>query len=84
MRVLFCIGYQKESINKEYWLKNGIGGSEYCVINLAEEFASNGHDVFIAGDVISSKSQGVTYVPCAYLASNTYFELVNGSKAIHY
>lgn len=84
MRVLFCIGYQKESINKEYWLKNGIGGSEYCVINLAEEFASNGHDVFISGDVISSKSQGVTYVPYSDLESNTYFDVVIGTNYIHY
>ena len=45
MNILFCTGYHKEPINKDYWLENGIGGSEYCTIKLAEQFQKMGHSV---------------------------------------
>ncbi len=84
MRVLFCIGYQKESINKEYWLENGLGGSEYCVIKLAEEFASNEHEVIVSGDVNSGVESNVSYINYSDLEENQHFDVVIGSNYIHY
>jgi glycosyltransferase involved in cell wall biosynthesis len=84
MKILFCTGYHKEPINKDYWLNNGIGGSEYCSIKLAEKFQSMGHDVTITGEVIESESDGVKYIPYANLESNTYFDVVIASNYINY
>ena len=36
MKVLIWVGYQKDSFDKQTWLDNGIGGSEYCAIKLAD------------------------------------------------
>ncbi len=63
MNILFCTGYHKEPINKDYWLENGIGGSEYCTIKLAEQFQKMGHSVIVTGEVIPSESEGVKYIP---------------------
>ena len=37
MKILIYVGYQKESVNKEYWLSKGMGGSEYYVMKLSEQ-----------------------------------------------
>ena len=84
MRVLFTIGYQKEPINKQYWLDNGLGGSEYAVIKLAEQFFQNGHDVIVSGQVIDSNQDGVEYVSYENLETNQHFDVVVGSNYIHY
>ena len=84
MNILFCTGYHKEPINKDYWLENGIGGSEYCTIKLAEQFQKMGHSVIVTGEVTPSESEGVKYIPYSDLESNSYFDVVIGSNYIHY
>lgn len=86
MRILFYIGYQNEAVNKEYWLENGMGGSEYCVMKLAEQFASadNDNEVIISGGVISSESNGVKYQNIVELKANQHFDIVIATNYIHY
>ena len=84
MRILITIGYQKEPINKQYWEENGLGGSEYAVIKLAEQFAKNGHDVIVSGMVKTSKSDGVFYCDYKELHSSQHFDVVIATNYIHY
>ena len=84
MRILITIGYQKEPINKQYWEENGLGGSEYAVIKLAEQFAKNGHDVIVSGMVKTSKSDGVFYCDYTELHKSQHFDVVIATNYIHY
>ena len=45
MKIIFYTGYSKDKWNKQTWETKGIGGSEYCVIKLAEYLAKEGHKV---------------------------------------
>ena len=49
MKILFTIGYQNKPFNHTEWEKNVKGGSEYCVLSLAEQFAKNNHEVYVTG-----------------------------------
>ena len=62
MKILIWVGYQKNKWNKQTWETKGIGGSEYCVIKLAEYLAKEGHKVIIAGDVNEGAWYGVQYI----------------------
>lgn len=84
MRVLFTIGYQKQNISKDYWLENGLGGSEYAVIKLAEQFANDGHEVIVSGMVENTESNGVSYYDYDSLGTFQHFDVVIGSNYIHY
>jgi len=84
MRVLFTIGYQKQNISKNYWLENGLGGSEYAVIKLAEQFANDGHEVIVSGMVENTESNGVSYYDYDSLGTFQHFDVVIGSNYIHY
>ena len=84
MRVLFTIGYQKTEINKSYWLENGLGGSEYAVIKLAEQFSKNGHEVVVSGQVLDEVNEGVSYVNYSNLQGNQHFDVVIATNYIHY
>ena len=84
MKVLFTVGYQNKPFNKTLYEKNGIGGSEYCVINLADKFAEDGHDVYVTGQVEVETNNKVQYVNYAGLPNNTHFDIVIASNYIHY
>ena len=84
MKILFTIGYQKDLINKQYWLDNGIGGSEYAVIKLSEQFAKNGHSVVVSGMVETSTSDGVFYCNYNDLYPSQHFDIVIATNYIHY
>lgn len=84
MRVLLYVGYQKNKFDKLSYLENGIGGSEYAVIKLAEEFASNGHEVFVSGEVYTEFIDGVNYVHSGDLEHNQHFDVVIATNYIHY
>ena len=62
MKVLIWVGYQKKPFNKQTWLDEGIGGSEYCGIKLADYLDTEKHDVTISGDVEEGNYWGVQYI----------------------
>ena len=62
MKIMLWCGYQNPRWNKATWLEKGLGGSEYCVLKLAENLSELGHDVTISGDVIEGTFKGVKYV----------------------
>ena len=62
MKVLFWIGYANPYWDKSTWEKGGIGGSEYCVLKLADYLDTAGHDVTITGDVNEGNWYGVKYI----------------------
>ena len=84
MRVLFYVGYQKSKFDKLTYLETGIGGSEYAVIKLAEQFATQGHEVIVSGDVYTEFIDGVNYVHSGDLETNQYFDVVIATNYIHY
>tara|TARA_B100001778_G_scaffold334923_1_gene349127 strand:+ start:1928 stop:3637 length:1710 start_codon:yes stop_codon:yes gene_type:complete len=86
MKILIYVGYQKESVNKEYWLSKGMGGSEYCVMKLSEQFANNGHDVTITGGITDQDVDGVKYrsIESFINSGENYFDIVISTNYIHY
>jgi len=83
MKILFVVGYQKEKWNWNTWYENGIGGSEYAVMKLAEIMARS-HDVTICGDLISSTIDNVKYCEYSELESNSQYDVVIATNYIHY
>ena len=86
MKILIYVGYQKESVNKDYWLTKGMGGSEYCVMKLSEQFAQNGHDVTITGGITDQDVDGVKYrsIESFINSGENYFDIVISTNYIHY
>ena len=84
MKVLLYVGYQKSKFDKLTYLETGIGGSEYAVIKLADEFSRNGHDVFVSGEVYTEVIDGVNYINSADLEQNQHFDIVISTNYIHY
>ena len=62
MKFLIWTGYQNPYWNKATWDNKGIGGSEYCVLKLAEYLTKLGHNVIVGGDVLQGNFEGVQYV----------------------
>jgi len=62
MKILIHNGYHSPYWNKNTWVDEGIGGSEYCVIKLAHYLKLKGHDVTVSGDVIEGNFDGVKYI----------------------
>lgn len=62
MKILFWVGYANPRWDKGDWIDNGMGGSEYCVIKLADYLDVYGNDVTITGDVKTGNWHGVKYV----------------------
>ena len=62
MKVLIWTGYQNPHWNKTTWASKGIGGSEYCVLKLAEYLVKQDHDVIVGGDVLQGEFNGVKYI----------------------
>lgn len=84
MKILFYVGYQKQRFDKLTYLDHGIGGSEYAVIKLAQQFADNGHDVIVSGNVYTELIDGVNYVSSENLTNNQHFDIVIATNYIHY
>jgi len=84
MKVLLYVGYQKSKFDKLTYLETGIGGSEYAVIKLADEFSRNGHDVFVSGEVYTEVIDGVNYINSVDLEQNQHFDIVISTNYIHY
>ena len=84
MKILFTIGYQNKPFNHTEWEKNGAGGSEYCVLSLAEQFAKNNHEVYVTGELVNETWNGITFVDYNTLLNNQHFDVVIASNYIHY
>ncbi|NVK31074.1 MAG: glycosyltransferase family 4 protein [Gammaproteobacteria bacterium] len=84
MRILFSFGYQHDFINKTYWQRHGLGGSEYAMMKLAEQFADHGHDVTVTGKVGDEVIAGVKFIDYSKLAHNQHFDVVVANNYIHY
>lgn len=70
MNILFWVGYANPRWDKGTWENNGIGGSEYCVLKLADYLDTLGHDITISGDVNTGNWYGVKYVHYNDLSRN--------------
>jgi len=84
MRVLFYVGYQNTKFDKLTYLENGIGGSEYAVIKLADAFAAKAHEVVVSGEVYNEFIDGVNYIHSDDLEHNQHFDIVIATNYIHY
>ena len=84
MKVLFTVGYQNKPLSYTDWKENGTGGSEYCVINLADKFGRDGHDVYVTGQVKQETYNNVKYLDYRNLPNNQHFDVVIASNYIHY
>jgi|TARA_R110000803_G_scaffold41011_2_gene88356 glycosyltransferase involved in cell wall biosynthesis len=95
MKILFYTGYSKDKWNKQTWESEGIGGSEYCVIKLAEYLAKEGHTVVVTGNVEGCYMNKVTYVDYEAVLNKgnergansiafTVFDWAIGVNYIHY
>lgn len=99
MKILLWSGYQNPYWNKSTWDNKGIGGSEYCVLKLAEYFAKEGHNVIVSGDVVDGKFNDVQYLhyskflewrgPVGHTNPNalkmfSHFNVVISTNYIHY
>jgi hypothetical protein len=98
-KVLFWVGYQSPYFNKTTWENKGIGGSEYCVLKLADYLVANEYDVTISGDVLTQNINGVKYITKDDLihkrgpigltnphdvAVYTHYDVVIATNYIHY
>ena len=84
MRILFWIGYSNPHWDKGTWENKGIGGSEYCVLKLADYFDLKGHDVTITGDVKNGDWYGVKYTHHTQLKQNEHYDVVIAISYLHY
>ena len=95
MKIIFYTGYSKDKWNKQTWESQGIGGSEYCVIKLAEYLAKEGHTVVVTGNVEGCYMNKVTYVDYEAVLNKgnergansiafTVFDWAIGVNYIHY
>lgn len=62
IKILIYTGYSNPYWNHNTWNTEGIGGTEFCVIKLAEAFARLGHYVTVSGDVLEEQANGVDYI----------------------
>lgn len=95
MKIIFYTGYSKDKWNKQTWETKGIGGSEYCVIKLAEYLAKEGHKVIVTGNVEGCYMNKVTYIDYEAILNKgnergsnsiafTHFDIAIGVNYIHY
>lgn len=84
MKVLFVVGYQKTPYSPDTWLENGLGGSEYAVMKLAEHMKLSGDDVIVTGEVITGEYNGVKYLNYSDLGRDQHYDVVIATNYIHY
>jgi glycosyltransferase involved in cell wall biosynthesis len=84
MKILFWTGYDKIRWDKGTWENNGIGGSEYCVLKLADYLDLEGHEVTISGEVQTGHWYGVDYTHYNELKQGDHYDVVIAINYIHY
>ena len=61
MIIVIYAGYQSEPLNPSLINTTGLGGTEQCIINLAQQFALDEHSVYVTGQVENGDYQNVKY-----------------------
>ena len=84
MKILFVVGYQKTPYSPDTWLENGLGGSEYAVMKLAEHMKKTGDEVVVTGEVITGDYNGVKYLNYSDLGRDDHYDVVIATNYIHY
>ena len=84
MKILLWVGYSNPHWDKGTWENEGIGGSEYCALKLADYFDLEGHDVIITGDVKNGNWYGVEYTHYEQLKQNEHYDVVIAVSYLHY
>lgn len=63
MRILFYVGYQRVPFNAITAKLNGVGGSEYAAIEIAERLAATGkYQIDMVGEVVTDVFKSVNYI----------------------
>ena len=99
MKILIWVGYQSKWLNKQNWLDEGLGGTEYCYFKLAEALVKKGHNVVVSGNVDEKVDSEVHYIPLEQLKKHQspigfgnegelrgydHYDLVIAGQYIHY
>ena len=99
MKILIYTGYHTNKLSKGRYLDEGVGGTEYCAIKLAEQLVKKGHIVTFSGYVENEVVDGVHYIhledlqryqsPIALnednkLRSYAHYDVVIAQQYIHY
>ena len=84
MKVLIYIGYQKEDLSYQDFIEgNHIGGTEILALSLSERLAKCGFDVYLGGNLISGKHNGVTWLNLQECSSNK-FDIAISASYLHF
>tara|TARA_B100001057_G_scaffold32958_4_gene29918 strand:+ start:6866 stop:7990 length:1125 start_codon:yes stop_codon:yes gene_type:complete len=88
MRILFWVGYRFEEWNSQ---SDGLGGTEIAVSKVAESLAQHGHEVTVAGEVISDVHNRVTWLSIQDFENSDFkgldpnrFDIVIGVNYLHF
>ena len=87
MRVLLWVGYRFEDWNSQ---SGGLGGTEIAVSKVAESLAQYGHEVTVAGEVISGVHNRVTWLSIQDFENQSFkkdpnrFDVVVGVNYLHF
>ena len=99
MKILIWSGYQSSKWNLNTWIENGVGGSEYCILQLAIALNKLNYNVTISGDVEEGNFDGIQFIhynnflkyqgPIGLSNKNdlkvsSHYDVVIGSNYIHY
>tara|TARA_R110000796_G_scaffold34430_1_gene88951 strand:+ start:2003 stop:3118 length:1116 start_codon:yes stop_codon:yes gene_type:complete len=99
MKILIWSGYQSSKWNLSTWLENGVGGSEYCILQLAIALNKLKHNVTVSGEVENEEFDGIQFIhynnflnyqgPVGlsdknYLKVFSHYNVIIGSNYIHY
>lgn len=61
MVIVIYAGYQASPLDPKLLSTTGLGGTEQCIIYLAEQLANLGYEVIVTGEVVSKNYSGVKY-----------------------
>lgn len=87
MVIVLYAGYQSVKLSPNLINSTGLGGTEQCIIYLANEFAKDGHSVFVTGEVENEIYENVKYIELNKFRkeyNGTLVDLVIGVSYINY
>lgn len=76
MNIVFHVGYYAKPWSPYDIDKYGLGGTEQCVVNIAEQLSKSVYNVYVTGEVVSCKRGSVEYV-------SMHDERYNEVKSLH-
>lgn len=87
MIIVIYAGYQSTPLCPNLLDKTGLGGTEQCIIHLANQFAQDNHTVYVTGEVENGDFKNVKYRNLSSLnndLTNIKVDLVIGVSYINY